>query len=480
MGSEFTAITEYPLMEGAVLYSTSLGGLLIGCPPEVLKTLLTKHYPMPNTVVIPGTMTRFSSSQACLEFPFYHFLFIQQGLAQGKKFRVLGKKKVLEDLKEMLRVTLLGPAYEEAMGSETQLGLKPNLSSKKVQAICDEAAHLALKGKDGSILQVEQLVEFIPLEVGEKQSVYPSVGEQPEVLIERLGEDSFRCYAGKETYTTILGAANPQVPIYPMSANPVTAQEKNSAQAFSIRLLGTSEGFDPTKPANGSLIRVDGKWYLWDCPAYLRQHLKAIGLDFSDIEGIFVSHVHEDHLDIIETIEKGKKVKIFSSPEIFHCMLLKLKANLGCSYKEAQAHYDFHPFYAGKPLKLGKAQFEVFYSVHAIPALGLKLHVEGPNGETKGLYISGDQLSKANVAKLVASKVINKPRAQEIEAFLTPDDLYDAILVDSGGGLIHGDPADYAAQPSPVYYLHTGKKLKEIPKHHHNCLPGDHIVILEA
>lgn len=162
-------ITEYQLTEGSVLYSTPLGNVLIGCPPEILKVILSKHVPMPDAIVIPGTLHKFNSSQACLEFPFYHFLFIQQGVARGKKFKILAKKSICEKIAEMLRVTLLGPGLEESLQVESILNLPPLLDKSKVKQIIAEANYLAPKNKNGRPLELDEMVQLIPFEIGSKE-----------------------------------------------------------------------------------------------------------------------------------------------------------------------------------------------------------------------------------------------------------------------------------------------------------------------
>ena len=477
MNSLFPVITEFRLMPGSVLYSTALGGILIGCPPEVLKALLAQHYPMPNTVVIPGTLRRGSSSQACLEFPFYHFLFIQQGLAQGKKFKVLAESSLLPKLEQMLRVTLTGPTQEEALGSEKRLGLPAFLDQTKVSAWARETNQLALKGKDGHTLQVKELVEFIPFNVGDDLEVFPAVEDQPAVWVKRLGADSFSCRSNGNEHQCDLVSEDPQIPVYELTPVPVTAKEKKSHTAFNLRLLGTSEGFDPLRPANGLLLRLQGKWFLWDCPSYLRLHLQAIGLTLDDVEGIFVSHVHEDHLEVAETLSSGRRLKIYSSPEIFECMLVKVMALLNCDYQEALSHYEFVPLYADQPFDLFGANLEVFYSVHSIPALGLRLEVPQKKGQPKRLFVSGDQLSNAGVEKLAEAGVMDKVRKAQVDGRFM-DHTYDAVFVDVGGGMIHGDPKDFFHRQDPVYYMHTGKALNDLPKGHQSVHPGQRVVIV--
>lgn len=479
MNGLFPVITEYRPMPGSALYSTSLGGVLVGCPPEVLKTLLSNHLPMPNTVVLPQTLLRGSSSQACLEFPFYHFLFIQQGLAQGKKFKVLGSKEVLEKLAPMLRVTLTGPSAEEALSAEKRLGLVPKLTAEKIAPWVAEGLHMALKGGDGKPFPIEQLVDFIPLEVGQRQVVYPQVDEQPEVTLERTGPDQFICQSQGQSFTCDLSEdQEPQGPIYLVQGEPVSEAERNSEQAFNFRILGNSEGFDPVRPANGLLLRVGGKWFMWDCPAYLRQHLSRLGLEFSDLEGLFISHVHEDHLEVGQSLEPGKKVKIYTSPEIFDCMLKKVMTLLGCDFETAKSHYEFCPIYADEPFELFGATFEVFYAIHAIPALGLRLSLPQPDGTAKKLFISGDHQSRGNIVKMVEAGAVSTEREAQAKAQLEAHGPFDAVVVDAGSGLIHGDPEDYFDCSDPVYYMHTGKALKDLPKGHHLTQSGMLVVLV--
>lgn len=470
-------VTEIPLMDGAVLYSSSLGNLLVGSPPEILKVLLTKMAPMPDTIVIPGTLNKFSSSQACMEFPFYHFLFIQQGLSRGQKFRVMAKESICQKLAEMLRVTLLGPEAAEALSIESRLNIPMKLDREKIEQICRETHFLALKNKKGQNYTLEELIEFVPLEIGQNKTVYPEFQGHPAVKIERTGEDSFMIRAKRE-FSCDLKIPEPQLPNYEIQATPVDPHEKESKERFSIRCLGASEGFDASKPSNGYLIRFMGQWILWDCPAYLRNHLKKIGITFEDISAIFVSHVHEDHLDIMQTVNENKKTVIYTSPEIFHSMLLKLSATIDCSYETAAEYYEYRPIYADRPFDLFGATMEVFYSTHSIPALGMRLSVPGKTKESK-LFISGDTLSRQMINKLADAGVYSPERLEELETILPDEASYDLVIVDSGGGMIHGDPKDYYNNPHRVLHMHTGKKIQDLPENHAMIHAGQHIIIHE-
>ena len=213
MKSSVSLISEHFLIEGSMLYSTSLGNILIGCPPEILKVLMINHFPMPDTIVIPGTLHKFNSSQACLEFPFYHFLFIQQGLARGKKFRVLAKKNICKKIDEMLRVTLVGPTLEEAMNSEKKLKIPQKLNRTKIKQIVKETEFLAPKNQEGNNYSMGEMIEFIPFEKGDQTVIYDSFQDHRQVSIKRVGEDEFLVKCDK-SFNCKLNISHKQTAVY--------------------------------------------------------------------------------------------------------------------------------------------------------------------------------------------------------------------------------------------------------------------------
>jgi len=463
-------LKQFPLNEGSHLFTANLGNVLVGCPPEILKVLMQKHLPMPDTIVIPSNVLQQNSSLASLEFPFYHFLFIQQGLAQGRKFRVLAEKKLCKKLENMLRVTLLGPEVEEALEAERKLSIAPLMERERLEQVKAEANFLALKNQSGKILEIKDLIQFVPFETGDTYLLYDGLDGELPVSIRRKGDNDFEVMC-KEIYPCSLELTKPLTPPYEIKMEDPKSIEKLSKNGFTVRLLGCSEGFDPNQPANGILIRLNGKWILWDSPAFLRDHLAAVGVDFKDIDALFVSHVHEDHVDVAQTLQKGKRTPIYTTPDIYHSLLLKSMAILNCGYKEAASHYNYHPIYPRKPFDLFGAKAEVFNSLHAIPALGLRLEAKSKEG-VKRLYITGDTLPQRMVDVLKEGNALSPNRLKEIDELNPAKDNYDLIMVDAGSGIIHGDPADFHDNPNHVNYMHTGKNVGEVPKHHSQEKPG--------
>jgi len=87
--------------------------VLIGQPSEVLKGLLLQAIPTFNTLVLVDSKEKDGSLLNNLEFPLYFFLFMSNGLAQGRKLNLEGYKEDISQVFRLLRLTLLGPTEAE-------------------------------------------------------------------------------------------------------------------------------------------------------------------------------------------------------------------------------------------------------------------------------------------------------------------------------------------------------------------------------
>jgi ribonuclease BN (tRNA processing enzyme) len=87
--------------------------------------------------------------------------------------------------------------------------------------------------------------------------------------------------------------------------------------------LGTSHGAcEPSRGCSGTLINIDGDFYLFDCGGNIEGKMTDLGLPIENIKGIFISHMHEDHAGGLSAIVKRfcvyickKSVNIFLPEE---------------------------------------------------------------------------------------------------------------------------------------------------------------------
>ena len=151
---------------------------------------------------------------------------------------------------------------------------------------------------------------------------------------------------------------------------------------------------------------------------------------------------------------------------------------LECSYNKAQTYYNFHPVYVNKPFDLFGATVELFYSSHAVPALGLKLRVKDLKKQNESsVFISGDTLSKRMITTLNDAGVYSKTRYDELMGVLPEDPCFNILFVDAGSGSIHGDPDDYFQSGCQIVYMHTGKNLSDLPPKHQLLKAGQYFII---
>ncbi len=86
-----------------------------------------------------------------------------------------------------------------------------------------------------------------------------------------------------------------------------------STEYFSVLHTGEGNGWDVKRPCMASVLIYRGKIYLIDAGPNILDNLRHLGISVSEIEGIFQSHVHDDHFaGLTELIKADKKFKYFT------------------------------------------------------------------------------------------------------------------------------------------------------------------------
>jgi hypothetical protein len=97
---------------------------LFGQPPEVLKGILVSDIDTFDTLVLTDVKEKDGSLLNNLEFPIYFFLFVINGLAQGKRLNLVGEQSDISQALRLLRFTLFGPTQQELDDWGTEEALK--------------------------------------------------------------------------------------------------------------------------------------------------------------------------------------------------------------------------------------------------------------------------------------------------------------------------------------------------------------------
>ncbi len=457
-----------PVQAGCVHLSRGPFNAIFGCPSEILKTILANKLAMPSCIVLPDTFHHNGVSLVAAEFPFYHFLFIQGALAKGRKFRIVGTREACDRVREMLRVTLLGPTDAE---------MKHWKVGKRVREMLRvDLDYLALKGADGHVLQIDEMVDFVAYDASGTALLMPD--EDEPLYVRRLGGNRYSVLGQEDSsnvFETIeIPLDGPLAPPYAIPMSQTACLPSN----FSVTLLGASNGFDPAHPTTCYLLWINGVGILWDCSPFAGEQLRARGVPKESIQAVILTHVHDDHCSFLEFLLDRRRPTVISTREIFECLLIKMGAIVGESPDQVREYMDFVEIHPGRPTRLYGATFNFVYGVHSIPAFGAEICAEDKEGKSHRVYFSGDTLHFKGLDQMREKGLLGAERVAELKGFLSKK--WDLCVVDGGGEPIHMAVEDFAGSDLPICITHRSSWNGPLGPHTHVAEPGETIEIVPA
>ena len=124
------------------------------------------------------------------------------------------------------------------------------------------------------------------------------------------------------------------------------------------------------------------------------------------------------------------------------------------------------------------------HAVHAIPAVGCRIEkavVDAKGRTKKGLlhlsrHISGDHLSRRILESMQLAGGISDRRFAFIQSLLQGDETL--VLMDAGGGLIHGEHQDYADSSLKIAFMHTPAIKDALPERQFLVKSGQQLNVL--
>ena len=418
-------LTVDEMMIGCFLVQIEDETIIFGSPPEIIKVLMNRRKPMPTTVVLPANFFWLEEVQAELEFPLYHFLFFRGGFFQGEKLKVIGTADQIDRIRQLLRLTLLGP--DESLMRKWHI---PQQEMARQLAITN---HFALKRQDGSIAEVDDLVEFIYFVDGktELKGLHIEVKEKNCFSITYRGENQVI-----------------DLNFYERQKPPMKIQADSSFQlkrpAFGLFALShCTSGFDPIGFTTGLVLFVNSMPLLIDGPAWTKDHLRAFGLSISEIKGNILSHTHGDHASVIDTILRGHKVNLITIKEVYRSFILKLSLLINWPEDKIKKMVHCIEVSLNKPYYWFGATFKFFRSVHTIATIGFEVTYKG-----KKIIYSGDTAWGSLLQNLFAAGIVDQATYDPLANIFTAK--ADLVIMDGGGGLIHPDPAELDQLPMNV------------------------------
>ncbi len=399
--------------------------IIFGSPPEIIKVLMNRQKPMPTTVVLPANFFWMEAVQAEIEFPLYHFLFFRGGFFRKEKLKVIGTADQIDRIRQLLRLTLLGP--------DENLMRKWHIPQQEIARHLAIINHFAIKRQEGSIAEVDDLVEFIYFKDGKT--------ELKGLHIKIESRNSFSITYRGEVHVIDLNFFERQKP--PMEIRADSSFQLKRPAFGLLALSHCTSGFDPAGFTTGLVLFINSMALLIDGPSWTKDHFKTFGLSINEIKGTFLSHTHGDHASVIDTIMRGHKVNLITSKEVYRSFILKVSLLIGWPEDKIRKMIHCTEISLNKPFYWYGATFKFFRSVHSIPTIGFEVTYSG-----KKIIYSGDTIWGEPLQNLLADGIVDQTIYDPLANIFTAN--ADLIIMDGGGGLIHPDPAELNKLPMSV------------------------------
>ncbi len=407
--------------------------ILAGIPPEVIKAIKIKDLPFPTALLIPDRIRIATNLQNCTEFPLYHFLFASDALEKKKRLKIIGNSRKVRNNEKLLQMALFGLTTDEL----TKIGIQDEI----LKMFQTDSLYFRLKDMSGNLLET---TDFLDNYSFDKQDTVSFNG----ITITRKAFNQYQVqYQGDEIIFD-LNTNEKQIPPYYVQKD----LTPNELCKFGIEILGGATGFSPTNASSGLIIVTNGNYLLVDSIPFLDHHLVARGVSKSQITSIFLTHIHDDHCNLLPLMLAVNRVKIITTKEIYWMAMFKLALMLDLPIKEINHYFDHVPVMAGNITEYYGVRIKPQYTVHSIPTIGATFYIQH-NHLTHTVIISGDNQSLEDIFKMVQDKIISPTRAAQIETMYR--EKADLLIADGGEGMIHGTPRDALnSQADRIVFFH--------------------------
>ena len=423
-----------PIFPGVKYVTDGPNVLLAGCPPEIVKVLAQKQLPSPQTILLPDSAISQGESQVAVEFPLYRHLFGTQ-TRPLHPLRLVGSARRVEAARELMRLTLFGPdtGELEAWG----------LSAEDAENLSRETRWFHLRDDSGKRIPLKNLIQTTVLEEGEADLGWAKV--------RRLKPNVFEVKAGAQVEVIDLNLEEEQTPPYPVTSDLTVS----SLVKLGVEVLGGSTGFSATQACSGLALCYNGNYMLIDAIPFLNYHLKARGIARNQVHSIFLTHIHDDHCNLISLLQYNRRIQVLTTPVVYQMMLHKLSLILDRPVERLKDYFDFLPLTPGQETDYYGLRITPFWSSHSIPTIGAQFETTH-DGKIYRFIYTGDTQALKDMKRLQTTGVITPARYAEV------GDLFHKaahlLIADGGEGTIHGDPMDALESPADrVVFLHLDK-----------------------
>lgn len=166
---------------------------------------------------------------------------------------------------------------------------------------------------------------------------------------------------------------------------------------FALTVLGASGSHTgPGRLCSGYLLRTEATTILVDAGNGSTANLQRL-VGLGDLDAVVVSHRHVDHcVDLIGCFYALRfdpgylgRLALYAGPEVHAALTSLLSSDTALEFDEVFDHTEIR---GGDRIDIGDMHFEVFDSVHSVPAVSMRVEVDGSVFAFSGDSAGGEQL----------------------------------------------------------------------------------------
>lgn len=430
--------------------------VLCGCPGEVVKHLMQKGLIStaqrngvtfetgPNAILLSDRLVQNGGFANLAEFPVLQMLY-RQGMILPNHPNNTGMKPLLMGSPAQVRAQLeyihrgnYGLISKEEI---MECGVEPELA--------DIMMRIKRKFAFGTIRSPQEFLDT--LELREQ-----TVTIRHDVTVLRTGFNHFRFSYRGETVDIDLNL--PPNTLY--EAPYPLGRHRIHQHYFAVLHTGEGDGWDVNRPSMGSIVMFQGRVYLIDVSPTVLQILTSLGIDISEVEGVFQTHGHDDHFaGLPALIHSDHRLKYYATPLVRCSVVKKFAALTSLPEEKFSDFFEIHDLDVDCWNDCDGLEVKPLFSPHPVETTVLLFRALAGEGY-KSYAHWADLSSFAILDQMTGEGPTQVPKAfmDKVKAdYLFPADLKK---LDIGGGLIHGLAEDFRHDPSERLILgHIARKL---------------------
>jgi len=277
------------------------------------------------------------------------------------------------------------------------------------------------------------------------------------VFIQRIALNIYEISYKDQSVTVNLNLQNGEI----YSSPYLLPQYKVEKEYFSVVQSGQGDGWDIDRPSMNSIITFQGKLYLVDVVPNIKYILNALSIAVNEIEGVFLTHTHDDHIaGITSLIRSDKKIKVFASSLVIKAATKKLSALLEIEESEFYNLLDIQELQLDEWNNIEELEVKPVLSPHPVETTVFVFRTLFEDG-----YKTYGHFADIADSKILGGMIVHNDDNGISEEFYNKvleeyKQKLDLKKIDIGGGMIHGNFEDFKEdKTSKIILAHNAREL---------------------